>query len=89
MNKLTKLTAILALILMLSGCAINLARNVGGTLKVDVARGQKIISVTWKETSLWVLTRPMRPEETPETYAFHENSAMGFVQGDVILKESK
>jgi len=78
----------IVLSLALTGC--NMAtRNFGGTVKIDIPKNQKLITVTWKESSLWYLTRPMNNNEIAETYTFQEDSNFGVLEGKVIFKESK
>lgn len=76
----------------IAGCTENSsARNWGGTMNYTVPKGQKVTNVTWKEEDLWVLTRPMKPEETPEVWTFTEDTANVLWQksGKVILTESR
>jgi hypothetical protein len=63
------------------------ARRMGGEVRILVAPGKKVVSATWKETSLWVLTRPMRHGESPEQYELREYSSFGVMEGRVILVE--
>ena len=63
------------------------AKGWGGTATVDLPAGKKLVTATWKENALWYLTRPMRPDETPETFELQESSSMGLVEGTVIFKE--
>lgn len=76
-----------ATLFTLSCTANQMARVYGGTLVVDLPCDQKLINVTWKETSLWYDTRPMRADEEPETHTFQEKSPRGMQEGTVILKE--
>lgn len=71
-----------------SGCNM-MAKSYGGTTSVDLPTGQKLTEVTWKDNSLWYLTRPMREGEEAETWTFQEKSNSGIMEGKVILKESK
>lgn len=64
------------------------ARSYGGTADISVQCGQKVVTATWKETHLWVLTRPMKLDENPEIFTFSESSSWGMMQGTVILTES-
>lgn len=76
------------LALTLTACnAQQRARTWGGTTEVQVQPGHKVIGATWKETDLWILTRPMQAGETPETVTLQESSAWGMVEGAVILQE--
>lgn len=65
------------------------ARVWGGTESLKLQPNEKLVLVTWKENNLWILTRPMKPEENAETYTFGESSAWGVAEGKVIIKETK
>ncbi len=81
---------IIGLLILGCGCTENVrAKHWGGTGKYPIAPGQKVIGVTWKEANLWVLTRPMRTNEFPETFEFKENSNFGILSGTIIFQESK
>lgn len=70
------------------GCTENIrARNFGGTVNITLPPGQKLVVATWKEASLWYLTRPMRENEHAESYIFHEDSTYGVWQGAVNFRE--
>lgn len=73
-----------------SSCTKNeRVRMWGGEMTINIPTSQKLVNVTWKETEVWVLTRPMRPDETPETYSFYEKSPWGLMEGEIKLIESK
>jgi hypothetical protein len=86
-----RLVIALATITALGACTPQeMARHYGGTAKVELEKGQKLVTVTWKEGSnLWYLTRPMREGEVPQTYAFKESSSLGVIEGTIIIVESK
>jgi hypothetical protein len=74
----------------LMGCTQNQrAKQWGGTATTELASGQKLVNVTWKDAQLWVLTKPMTTNDVAEIYTFKEFSSMGIVEGTVILKEKK
>lgn len=78
----------IALVSLAAACTSNQrARSFGGTMTKDLPPGQKLVLATWKEQSLWFLTRPMRLDESPETYTFQEDSSLGLVQGTVVFRE--
>jgi hypothetical protein len=84
------LFVVLLLALFLTGCTKNqMARNFGGTENVELKAGRKLVNVTWKESSLWVLTRPMLPQDSVQTYTFEEQSSFGIAEGTVVIKESR
>lgn len=73
-----------------SSCTENLrARTYGGTTTVELDPGQKLLEVTWKETSLWYLTEPMEPSYEPKTKVFQEDSRFGVMEGKVIFVEHR
>ena len=82
------LAVVFTSILLVTGCTDNnRAKNFGGTMTLDLDPGRKLVEVTWKDNQMWVLTRPMRPGEQPETYTFKEKSSYGVWEGTVILNE--
>lgn len=85
---LTSLTA--AAIVLLSSCTENeRAKSFGGTQTVNLPTKTKLVNVTWKaDSNMWILTRPMRENETPETLTFSEKSNFGVMEGTVIFNES-
>ncbi len=79
---------ICALMIGLVGCTENTrAKSFGGTANVSLKPGHKLVNVTWKESQLWFLTRPMRADEKPETYSFSEESSWGVIEGTVLIRE--
>lgn len=49
----------------------------------------KLVLVTWKRDSMWVLYRPMRKDEVPEEYIYQEDSTFGILEGTIKIKESR
>lgn len=85
-----KKTIIVACAIFLSSCSgNNRAKNYGGSMKIKLPKGQKLMTITWKDESLWYLTRPMTSADTPCTTTFQENSPKGIVEGTVTIVESK
>jgi len=71
------------------GCQQYTAKSWGGSTTLALPVNTKLVTITWKDTEIWYLTRPMRSDETAETYTFHEQSTVGILQGKVIITESK
>jgi hypothetical protein len=66
------------------------AFSCGGDATIgDFPCGKKIINVTWKKDNLWILTRPLRTNDTLETYTFAESSSWDMMEGTVIIKECR
>lgn len=82
------LSVVAAAGIMISGCTQNQrARSWGGTAEQKLPPGQKLVTATWKMDHLWLLTRPMKTNETAEVYTFAESSSFGLVEGKVIIRE--
>lgn len=88
-RKLLIITVIASLAVAFTGCTQQtMTREFGGTTKIDLDPGLKLEEITWKdEDSLWLLTRPMRPDEQAEEHCFKESSAFGIIEGTVIIRE--
>lgn len=87
MRKRIIVVAVLCSILLL-GCQ-SVARDMGGTVKIQLEPNQKLEEITWKEDSLWYLTRPMTDADVAETHVFQESSNFGALEGKVIIIESR
>lgn len=83
--------AMFAIMLMgVSACTDNQrAKNFGGTAKVELPAGQKLVNATWKNDHLWYLTKPMQQNDIAETLSFKESSNFGLVEGTVIFVEKR
>lgn len=80
--------AALSALVLLSGCTEQQrARAWGGTATNNLAVCQKLVHMAWKESDLWILTRPMRSGEVAERYEFTQSSSSGFLNGTVIVQE--
>ena len=74
--------------LSISGCQ-SVTKSFGGSMTLKLEPGVKLEEITWKEDSLWYLTRPMRDGEEPETHTFQQSSEFGIFEGTVTVVESK
>lgn len=90
MKKFLKVIAIcMAVVAMCSGCEQVITKNYGGEMTMELEPNQKLEMVTWKDNSLWYLTRTMGADEYPETYQFRESSNFGVFEGTVTIVESR
>lgn len=67
----------------------SIAHNYGGTMDYYVEPNQKLIHITWKDNSLWCLTRPMAEDDVAETCRFQESDSLGILEGTVFVHEQK
>lgn len=86
-----KLFIFMALIAMfsLSGCEQGLTKSYGGEMTIELEPNTKLEMITWKDDSLWYLTRPMTDEDEPETHTFQQSSAFGVLEGTVTIIEKR
>jgi len=84
-----KVLLLLLTVLMLSGCSQWTARNFGGDYTHELPKGEKLINVTWKDDTLWFLTRIMEEDDEVEEYKFQASSVFGVFEGTVTIVESK
>lgn len=67
----------------------NRAKHWGGSMTITLEKGEKLVDVTWKESNLWYMTKPMSETDVAETYTFREDSNWGMIEGKVIFVETK
>ena len=61
------------------------ARRWGGTMNVTLPENAQLMSMTWKEDSLWVIYY----DQITQKCIFAEDSRLGVLQGDVQVKNCK
>lgn len=80
--------SILSTICMLTGCQ-GAVRSMGGNTTINLKPNQKLELITWKDDSLWYLTRPMRENEEAETHTYQQSSEFHVFEGTVTIIETK
>lgn len=77
-----------AAVFSLASCDSYRAKNLGGTMTVELEKDQKLVNCSWKnDSSLWILTRVKKEGEVPETFKYHEKSIFGVLEGAVTIVE--
>jgi hypothetical protein len=85
-----KLSIFIVLALSLAACTENArVKSWGGDGTITLPAGRKLVNITWKETQIWYLTRPMNSTDVAETYQFHEESSFGVMEGTYTIIETK
>ena len=69
--------------------AYTFSRSYGGDSVVTIESNRKVLNVTWKGDSLWILTREMNPSDEAESYTYREYSNFSILEGEIIVKEIK
>lgn len=73
---------------LLTGCQ-SATKSFGGSMTLELEPNQKLEEITWKEDSLWYLTRPMTEDDIAETHTFQQSSEWGVFEGTVTIIETK
>ena len=91
-----KIIAVILIVLLLIIAASSLngchetTKNFGGTMTIELESGRKLEEITWKDgTDLWILSRPFREGEKPETHTFQADTEWGVFEGTVTIIESE
>jgi hypothetical protein len=85
-----KVLVLIGMIIVLGSCTENArVKNFGGEGTINLPQGRKLVNVTWKETQVWYLTRPMTKDDIAETYQFQEESSWGLIEGSYNIIETK
>ncbi len=91
-RKIFKYISVGFLIALVMCCATGCqtaTKNFGGTTILKLKPNEKLEEITWKDDSLWYLTRPMRDDEEPEAHIFKESDSLGILEGTVKVIESR
>jgi hypothetical protein len=84
-----KLIVILLMFLCLTSCEQSITRTMGGTTKIELEPGEKLVEATWKGDDIWYLVEPMDSDYVPKTKTFKESSRIGVLEGKVIFYEKR
>lgn len=66
-----------------------MTKDMGGSTTIELEPNTKLEEITWKDNSLWYLTRPMTDDDVAETRTFRESSEYGVFEGTVTIIEKK
>jgi hypothetical protein len=61
----------------------------GGTTKIELEPGEKLVEATWKGDDIWYLVEPMDSDYVPKIKTFKESSKIGVFEGKVIFYEKR
>lgn len=89
MGKKLVLIFVVALITMFAAGCHGTTKEFGGEMTIELEPNQKLELITWKDDSLWLLTRPMREDEHAETHTYYEDSEWGVFEGTVTIVEKE
>ena len=84
-----RLIVILLMFLCLTSCDQSITRTMGGTTKIELEPGEKLVEATWKGDDIWYLVEPMDSDYVPKTKTFKESSRIGVLEGKVIFYEKR
>ena len=73
---------------LLTGCQ-GAVKTFGGSMTMKLEPNQKLEMITWKDDSLWYLTKPMEEDDVAETHTFQQSSERGVFEGTITIVETK
>lgn len=80
----------IAIAVLVVGCTQQgTTKDMGGSTTIELEPNTKLEEITWKDNSLWYLTRPMTDDDVAETHTFRESSEYGVFEGTVTIIEKK
>ncbi len=88
MKKSVLIAIVITTAICITGCQ-SVTKSFGGTTTINLESNQKLEEITWKDDSLWYLTRPMTENDIAEIHTFQQSSNYGVFEGKVIVVESK
>ena len=89
-KRIVLLLMIFSSMIFFSGCTPNgLTKEFGGKMTIELEPGNKLEEITWKDANLWILTRPMKENESAETHTFYESSEYHAFEGEVVIIEKE
>lgn len=74
---------------LLAGCRQGMAKSMGGFMTMTLEPNTKLEMITWKDDSLWYLTKPMTENDIAEKHTFRQSSEFGIFEGTVTIIEAK
>ena len=72
----------------MTGCQ-SVTKDFGGSTTIELEPNQKLEEITWKDDSLWYLTRPMTDDDIAETHTFQQSSNFGVFEGTVTITDKR
>lgn len=80
----------IAIAVLVVGCTQQgMTKDMGDSTTIELEPNTKLEEITWKDNSLWYLTRPMTDDDVAETHTFRESSEYGVFEGTVTIIEKK
>ena len=87
-KKILALGLTVTMILSITGCQ-SATKSLGGSMTIELEPNTKLELITWKDDSLWYLTRPMTEDDIAETHTYQQSSEFGVFEGTVTIVETK
>lgn len=81
--------ALVMSLMIFSGCNQSVTKNLGGSMTITLEPNQKLEEITWKDDSIWYLTRPMTENDIAETHTFQQQTDFGIFEGTLTIVETK
>lgn len=85
-----KLFLIAAILLIMTACTKqSRVRNFGGSERIQVKSGYRVMMATWKNNDLFYMLEPMHEGYEPTEKYLIESSSFGIWESEIIFVESR
>lgn len=81
-----KLFLFFFLSIFIISCENTMTRQYGGTQKIELESGERLVNITWKGDNLWILTK-LDATSKPTVHVFKESSKFGVLEGEISIYE--
>lgn len=90
MKKIYSVIALFVLMLTAVSCTEqSMTRSFGGKMSINLPKGERLLTATWKEADLFYLTEPMDSDYIPKNKKFVESSSFGVWESEITFIETK
>lgn len=87
MKKVLLIGLLLIVLVSMTGCSQHMAKNWGGEMTIELEPGKGLELITWKDDSLWILTKERPEDQAPVTHTFQESTDWGVFEGTIHIVE--
>lgn len=82
-----RILLVIQMAVLCTACGNTIAKNFGGTTTYDLDPGKKLVNVSWKDDSLWIVQTARDPSEKPKSYEYIQKTNSNLITGKVIINE--
>lgn len=90
MRKIYSVALLFVMMMIATACTEqSMTRKFGGKMNIKLPKGERLLTATWKGSSLFYLTEPMDSDYIPKNKKFIESSSFGVWESKITFIETK